>query len=36
MRSPWRVHIDAITVLVAMALFAGFLWWLLSTLNAVR
>lgn len=36
MRSRWRVHIDAITVVVAMGVFVGFLWWLLSTLNAVR
>ena len=36
MRTRWPVHVDAVTVLAAMGLFAAFLWWLLATLNAVR
>ena len=31
-----RVHIDALTSLLAMVLVAAFVWWLLATLNAVR
>lgn len=36
MRSRLPVHLDAISVLLAMGLFVGFLWWLLATLNAIR
>lgn len=36
MRRRLPVHIDALTAVGAMLIFAGFLWWLLATLNAIR
>lgn len=36
MRTRWRVHADALTSLLAMALGAAFIWWLLATLNGAR
>lgn len=32
----WRIHADALTALIAMALAIGIIWWTLATLDAIR
>lgn len=36
MKGMWRIHTDALTALLGIALAIGIIWWMLATLNAVR
>ena len=36
MRGIWRIHADAFTALLAIAIAIGIIWWMLATLNAAR